>query len=134
MMEKLKVLKSNLKVWNKEVFGRVEKNNKKALQKVAAWDDTENQRPLSLDEVAARLATMEDFKWSVMEETSWKQKSREIWLKEGDRNTGFFHIIANSHKRRNNIERIQIRGVWVNGDDEVRTGIVNAFKELMFDP
>ena len=66
MMEKLKALKSNLKVWNKEVFGRVEKNNKKALQKVAAWDDTKNQRPLSLDEAAARLATMEDFKWSVM--------------------------------------------------------------------
>ena len=78
---------------------------------------------------------MEDFKkWSVMEETSWRQKSREIWLKDGDRNTSFFHRMANSHKRRNNIEMIQIRGVWVNGDDEVRTGIVNAFKELLSDP
>ena len=83
-----------------------------ALSKVAAWDDLENQRSLSLAEAKARLAAMENFKkWSVMEETSWRQKSREIWLKEGDRNTSFFHKMANSHNRRNNIERIWIKGV-----------------------
>ena len=91
-MEKLKALKSNLKVWKKEVFRSVEENKKKALQKMAAWDDTENQRPLSLDEATTRLVAMEDFKkWSIMVETSWRQESREIWL-EGDRNTGFFFI------------------------------------------
>ena len=84
LMEKIKALKSKLKVWNKEVFGRVEENKKKALSKVAAWDDLENQRSLSLAEAKARLVAMEDFKkWSIMEETSWRQKSREIWLKGG---------------------------------------------------
>ena len=98
------------------MFGRVEENKKNALSKVAAWDDLENQRSLSVAEVEARLAAMEDFKkWSVMGETSWRQKSREIWLKEGDMNTSFFHKMANSHKRRNNIERIRIKGVCVNG-------------------
>ena len=134
-MEKIKALKSKLKTWNKEVFGRVEENKKNALSKVVAWDDLENQRSLSLAEAEARLVAMEDFKkWSVMEETSWRQKSREIWLKEGDRNTSFFHKMANSCKRRNNIERIRIKGVWVNGEEEARIGIVNAFKELLSDP
>ena len=42
--------------------------------------------------------------------------------------------MANSHKRRNNIERIRIKGVCVNGEEEARIGIVNAFKELLSDP
>ena len=42
LMEKIKALKSKLKIWNKEMFGRVEENKKNALSKVAAWDKLEN--------------------------------------------------------------------------------------------
>ena len=81
------------------------------------------------------MGVMEDFKkWAIMEEIFWRQKSREIWLKEGDRNTGFFHKMANSHRKRNNIDRIRIGDRWLNGTKEVKTGIVNAFKELLSDP
>ena len=81
------------------------------------------------------MVAMEDFKkWAIMEEISWRQKSREIWLKEGDRNIGFFHKMANSHRKRNNIDWIRIGGDWLNGTEEVSTGIVNAFKVLLFDP
>ena len=40
-------------------------------------------------------------KWTLLEEMSWRQKSREVWLKEGDRNTRFFHRMANAHRRKN---------------------------------
>ena len=77
---------------------------------------------------------MEDFKkCSLLEETSLRQKSREIWLKEGYRNTGFFHIMVNSHKRINTIDRIQIGGEWLEGEGEVRTDIMNAFKGWLSD-
>ena len=108
---------------------------KSALKKVALWDDMESRRPLSDGERQDRMGAMEDFKkWAILEEISWRQKSRELWLKEGDRNTGFFHKMANSHRKRNNIDKIWIGDQWLTGTDEVKLGIVKAFKELLGDP
>ena len=92
-------------------MGRVEENKKSARAKVVAWDAIESERPFFPEELGTRMIALEEFKkWSLLEETSWRQKSREIWLKEGDRNTGFFHRMTNSHKKNNTIERIRIGG------------------------
>ncbi|XP_059623170.1 uncharacterized protein LOC132266333 [Cornus florida] len=45
-----------------------------------------------------------------MEEISWHQKSRALWLKEGDRNTKFFHKLANASRRCNHVGRIHVNG------------------------
>ena len=40
----MKVLKQKIKVWNREVFGRLEVNENSALQQVEFWDGMERER------------------------------------------------------------------------------------------
>ena len=54
------------------------------------------------------------------EETSWHQKSRVLWLKEGDNNTKFFHKIANSNRRRNLMEKLEVDGIVYSEDSVIR--------------
>ncbi|XP_059446415.1 uncharacterized protein LOC132177961 [Corylus avellana] len=41
------------------------------------------------------------------EELKWKKQSKEVWLKEGDRNKKYFHACANQRRRYNYIESVQ---------------------------
>ena len=88
-------------------------NKRLALGKVAFWDSQEKLRSLSMEELEANEAKGDFKKWALMEEISWRQKSREVWLREGDRNTSFFHRMANSHRRRNCLSKIKINGIWL---------------------
>ena len=48
------------------------------------WDKEERVRELSLEEEETRKEAREMYKkWVLLEEMSWRQKSREIWLKRG---------------------------------------------------
>ena len=88
---KLKALKGILKTWNIEVFGKVETKKKDALRRVTFWDDLEKERGLGLEEVEDRAKVKDDLKsWALLDEIPKRQKSKETWLKEWDRNTGFF--------------------------------------------
>ncbi|RVX17539.1 hypothetical protein CK203_003885 [Vitis vinifera] len=132
LASKLKVLKQKIKVWNREVFRRLEVNKNSALQQLEYWDGVESERSLSIVETEQKKEAKDVFfKWVLMEEVHWRQKSRELWLKEGDRNTCFFHRMANAHRRNNSLDRIMINGEWLTEDQEVRKGIVNAFQNLL---
>ncbi|KAJ9707979.1 hypothetical protein PVL29_000172 [Vitis rotundifolia] len=127
---KMQRVKQKIKVWNKEVFGRLEVNKNSALQQVEFWDGMESERSLTVEESDLKKEAKEAFnKWVLMEEVHWRQHSRELWLKEGDRNTGFFHRMANAHRRNNSLDSIKINGVWLTEDQEVREGIVSAFQQ-----
>ncbi|KAK3218535.1 hypothetical protein Dsin_012505 [Dipteronia sinensis] len=58
----------------------------------------------------------------------WRPKSRVKWLKEGDSNTKFFHVLANGRKRQNFIDDICFDSVRNSGLIPVRNRILNFSK------
>ena len=90
---------------------------------------------MDLEEVEERAKARADFKsWAFLEEISWRQKSRETWLKEGDRNTGFFHRMANAHRRRNCFKSICINGRKLDKEADIKDGLVDAFQNMLSAP
>ena len=88
-----------------------------------------------MEELEVRKEAKGDFeKWVLMEEISWRKKSREVWSREGDRNTSFFHMMTNSHRRRNCLSKSKINGTWLTEEQEIKGGVVRAFKNLLTDP
>ena len=77
--EKLKALKKDLKKWNREVVGNVSYNRAEAFSRLQSWEAKENENSLIPREAEAKRLALEDYKkWALLEETSYRQKSREI--------------------------------------------------------
>ena len=75
-------------------------------------DSKEERLSLSIDEKREKeRIPLEIEKTAFLEEISWRQKLRVLWLREGDNNTKFFHQMANSNRRSNNNGCLNIDGV-----------------------
>lgn len=79
MCQKLKALKQDLKLWNKEVFGHVGISKQDLLQEIAALDAREESHSLSDEEKLMWDQKRSKFqKAMLMKEISWRQKSRVL--------------------------------------------------------
>ena len=68
-----------------------------------------------------------------LEEITWRQKSRATWLSEGDKNTRFFHRVANSNRRFNSIDRLFIDGVQITDQAAIGEELVQFYSTLFSD-
>ena len=64
------------------------------------------------------------------EEISWRQKSRCLWLKEGDKNRKFFQRMANSYRRGNSIDRLRIGDELIEDKGRIQNGILEYYQQI----
>ncbi|WOL13087.1 hypothetical protein Cni_G21856 [Canna indica] len=63
------------------------------------------------------------------EEIHWRQKSRIKWLREGDRNTGYFHACTKARRTFNSIPRIKNSdNEWMEGVEQVAQVALSHFR------
>jgi len=108
LQAKLKHIKTRLKSWNQEVFGNIFKEKKKLEEQLEQTHKEWIQGNINQETTNTEQKIMQDWQTRCQqEETLWKKKSRIQWLKEGEKNTKFFHRSAIDHKGANKILRIK---------------------------
>ncbi|KAE8723356.1 MORC family CW-type zinc finger protein 3 isoform 2 [Hibiscus syriacus] len=75
------------------------------------------------------LSRNELWKLHRMDESIWFQKSRMKWIKDGDRNTRFFHLCALKRNRINAISALKVAGVEISNPDHIRAYVLDFFKK-----
>ncbi|GLJ29203.1 hypothetical protein SUGI_0575970 [Cryptomeria japonica] len=133
--KKITFIKNQLKIWNREVFKniffekeKVEKQletlNLKILKNGMEHDDYQKEKILKaeLAEILAR------------EEIYWKDKSRETWIKEGDKNSKKNHALVKARRAQNSIQEIKNEeGMTCVERDSIGKAAEEYFKKILND-
>eukprot|EP00253_Pinus_taeda_P016535 PITA_16535 len=129
-------MKNKIKKWNKEEFGNIMEDKKRLeqrMEELQQMDITEGIEEERSQEEGRVLTHLEEIR--KQEEILWRQKSRVQWLREGERNTKFFHKAMVQHRQRNKIFSIKNQeGQRVVQHEEIETVLVNHFKAIMKEP
>ena len=136
IQQKLKIIKTNLKQWNKDTFGNIFQAKRELEEKMANLQQTLiTEGPT--EERNTQESTMQR-QWEErlkQEETLRRQKSRVQWLKQGERNTSFFHKSTIQNRAFNRILSLKTAdGDQVFSRDHIGSELNSYFTSLLREP
>lgn len=114
LKEKLKKLKSNLKIWNRDVFSNVIQIGEvlqKKIQELDARDDEGVLDEEGREEMRTLLAKKKKHRNLFKQEVIIHQKARLKWLKHGDLNSKFFHLDVKWRRVRKGFNDLFVNGL-----------------------
>ncbi|CAJ2670486.1 unnamed protein product [Trifolium pratense] len=131
----LQLVRDNSIKFNHEVFGNIFQKKKhiearlKGIQKYL-------ERVDSAHHVHLEYQLQQEYNHILFqEEIHWYQKSREQWVKFGDKNSSFFHAQTIIRRKRNKIHNIQLpTGIWSSDSSIIQHETQKFFKDLFCSP
>jgi hypothetical protein len=131
LCKKLKLLKDRLKVWNKETFGNVHDQLKKAEDKVNIIQETINACGHNDDLMDQEKQAQIELDIALqMENAFWQEKAKVNWSLEGDRNTSYFHRIAKIKSTTKRISALKNGDTLLSDKDDISEHIVQHFTSI----
>lgn len=127
---KLDAVRKQSLIFNRETFGNIFKRKRQIEARINGVHQELDSFPTST------LITLErdlQEQYSAVlkeEELLWFQKSRENWIKFGNRNTKFYHAQTVVRRRRNYVTGLQIDGTWCYDAETLKRGASQFFKKL----
>jgi hypothetical protein len=97
-----------LRSWNRNVFGRVKKHIQGLEEKLTALEFQLQADYLDETDAEFKATKMELDVWEKKEETRLAQAAKKKWLKEGDQNSRFFHVVVSQRRHGAVISRMQL--------------------------
>ena len=116
-----------------KVFGHVEVRIKKLWKDLSILENMEESRGLLAEERVEMGRICEELeKATLLDEICWRQKSRVLCVRKGDKNTKFFHRITNSHWRVNSIDRLMVDGALSSDLAAIADCISQFYRQLYY--
>lgn len=127
---KLKRLRNSLKKWNWEVFGDQQRKEKALFQEVSNIEGLLQSNPSTQLErdLKFKKAELEDVLHT--NECMARDKARVSWLKDGNRNTAFFHAMIKARRVNNKMTLTQSDGTTTTDPDIIGQAAVEYFTKL----
>ncbi|CAN1136444.1 hypothetical protein LINPERHAP2_LOCUS9464 [Linum perenne] len=124
-------LAGKLRKWNKEVFGDIFRRKAILIQQLSEIEDCGSTRH-SADLEARELRTRKELEQTLWEEAVlWKQKACKDWIRDGDRNTRFFHLTTLKRRSFNKIAALKrADGTWEDDAENLKCMALLYFKEV----
>ncbi|GKV27862.1 hypothetical protein SLEP1_g36982 [Rubroshorea leprosula] len=131
LKEKLKLLKNSMKEWTRSHVQEVDKKIEEAKDNIAKLDCKGELQQLTEEESSLKRDLLLNLWENIQKkEEMARQKSRMMWMKEGDANTSFFHRCIKSRWRRNEINSLMVNGKTLHEVEELKQGVTEYFKNL----
>ncbi|KAF9599501.1 hypothetical protein IFM89_038686 [Coptis chinensis] len=130
--QQLSKTKRVLKIWNKSTFGNIFHQISNLKLDIAYIQSEPHSSMNSFLETRATnpLDSLLEY-----EEQLWKQKSRGIYVKEGDRNTKYFHIMTLRNRKFNKIEWLRKEdNSWLQTPRLIGEAFVGHFTKFLTEP